>query len=255
MASARAQELEKINRVKSEFLANVTHELRSPVNAIIGLAELLRMAANKGSIEQIKERLSFMISSATNLRTIITNILDLSKIEQVRWKWPGCVSTPRLIADIAETTRVLVGNKPVNVKVMSPVMPVMVTTDPIKLRQIVMNLASNAAKFTERGEITITLAIIGSGIEIPVKDTGPGISEEHREKLFVAFSQIEDAKTKTHEGTGLGLTISKNLAELIGGSISVKSIYGLESIYGEGTTFTVSFPILNVERGGLYATE
>ncbi len=256
MASARAQELEKINRVKSEFLANVTHELRSPVNAIIGLAELLRMAANKGSIEQIKERLSFMISSATNLRTVITNILDLSKIEAGKMEVARLrFDASALIADIAETTRVLVGNKPVNVKVMSPVMPVMVTTDPIKLRQIVMNLASNAAKFTERGEITITLAIIGSGIEISVKDTGPGISEEHREKLFVAFSQIEDAKTKTHEGTGLGLTISKNLAELIGGSISVKSIYGLESIYGEGTTFTVSFPILNVERGGLYATE
>ena len=81
MASARAKELEKINQVKSQFLANVTHELRSPVNAIIGLAELLRMSAEKGSIEQIKERLSFMISSATNLRAIITNILDLSKLE------------------------------------------------------------------------------------------------------------------------------------------------------------------------------
>ena len=189
------------------------------MNAIIGLAELLRMAANKGSIEQIKERLSFMISSATNLRTVITNILDLSKIEAGKMEVARLrFDASALIADIAETTRVLVGNKPVNVKVMSPVMPVMVTTDPIKLRQIVMNLASNAAKFTERGEITITLAIIGSGIEISVKDTGPGISEEHREKLFVAFSQIEDAKTKTHEGTGLGLTISKNLAELIGGS-------------------------------------
>jgi len=138
MASARSQELEKINRVKSEFLANVTHELRSPVNAIIGLAELLRMAADKGSIEQIKERLSFMISSATNLRTVITNILDLSKIEAGKME----VARQRfdvlaLIDDIAETTRVLVGSKPVMVKVVAPSMPVMITTDPIKLRQIV----------------------------------------------------------------------------------------------------------------------
>ena len=250
MASARAQELEKINRVKSEFLANVTHELRSPVNAIIGLAELLRMAADKGSIEQIKERLSFMISSATNLRTVITNILDLSKIEAGKMEVARQnFDASALVADIAETTRVLVGNKPVQVKVMAPSMPVMVTTDPIKLRQIVMNLASNAAKFTERGEITITLSLIGNKLEIAVVDTGPGIREEHKEKLFMAFSQIEDAKTKSHEGTGLGLTISKNLAELIDGSISV------ESTYGEGTTFIVSLPLQNPEQGELYATE
>ncbi len=245
MASARAQELEKMNRVKSEFLANVTHELRSPVNAIIGLAELLRMAADKGSIEQIKERLSFMISSATNLRTVITNILDLSKIEAGKMEVARRrFDASALVTDIAETTRVLVGSKPVKVIVMAPSMPVMATTDPIKLRQIVMNLASNAAKFTDRGEIVISLSFIGSKLEIAVSDTGPGIRSEHREKLFTAFSQIEDAKTKTHEGTGLGLTISKNLAELINGSISV------ESVYGEGTTFIVS-----IEQGGLYDAE
>ncbi len=250
MASARAQELEKINRVKSEFLANVTHELRSPVNAIIGLAELLRMAADKGSVEQIKERLSFMISSATNLRTVITNILDLSKIEAGKMEVVRqTFDATALVADIAETTRVLVGRKPVQVKVLAPSMRVMVTTDSIKLRQIIMNLASNAAKFTERGEITIALSLIGNKLEIAVSDTGPGIREEHMEKLFMAFSQIEDAKTKSHEGTGLGLTISKNLAELIEGSISV------ESVYGEGTTFIVSLPLQNKEQGELYAAE
>jgi len=251
IASARAQELEKISQVKSQFLANVTHELRSPVNAIIGLAELLRMAAEKNSIEQIKERLSFMISSATNLRAIITNILDLSKIEAGKMEVirQNC-NASALIAEIAETTRILVGKKPVSVEVSAPAMPIMIFTDPIKLRQIITNLASNASKFTESGKITLTLTIIGSSLEISVTDTGMGIKEEHLDKLFTAFGQIEDAKTKQHEGTGLGLTISRNFAELLGGSISVSSVFG------NGTTFTVSLPIQNMERqGGLYNAE
>ncbi len=251
MASARAQELEKINQVKSQFLANVTHELRSPVNAIIGLAELLRMSADKGSIEQIKERLSFMISSATNLRTVITNILDLSKIEAGKMEVAHQnVDAVSLLAEIAETTRILLGKKPVVVQVNAPAMAVMITTDPIKLRQVLMNLASNAAKFTESGTIELTLSIHGSSLAIAMSDTGIGIKEEDLHKLFTAFSQIEDAKTKKHEGTGLGLTISKNLTELIGGTISI------DSIYGKGTTFIVSLPLQNMERrGGLYNAE
>lgn len=251
MASARAQELEKISKVKSQFLANVTHELRSPVNAIIGLAELLRMAAEKNSIEQIKERLSFMISSATNLRAIITNILDLSKIEAGKME-VVCrdVNASALIAEVAETTRILVGKKPVSVEVSVPALPVMIFTDPVKLRQIVLNLASNAAKFTEAGSIAITLTIIGNKMEIAVTDTGMGIKKEHLDRLFTAFGQIEDAKTKQHEGTGLGLTISKNFVELIGGAIS------LSSVFGKGTTFTVTLPLQNKERqGGLYNAE
>jgi len=250
MASARAQELEKINHVKSQFLANVTHELRSPVNAIIGLAELLRRGAEKGSIEQIKERLSFMITSATNLRAIITNILDLSKIEAGKMEVTNRqFAVVPLMSEIADTTRILVGNKPVTVEVSAPALPIMITTDPIKLRQIVTNLASNAAKFTESGRIVITLAIAGSRLEIAVSDTGLGIKEEDLDKLFNAFSQIEDAKTKMHQGTGLGLAISKNLAGLIGGSISITSAFG------KGTTFTLSLPIQNIEQGGLYDTE
>lgn len=251
MASARAQELEKIGQVKSQFLANVTHELRSPVNAIIGLAELLRMAAEKNSIEQIKERLSFMITSATNLRTIITNILDLSKIEAGKMNvlyQPVDVSA--LLAEVAETTRILVRKKPVSVEVSAPAAPIVVTTDPVKLRQILTNLTSNAAKFTESGKITLSLGLIGNTLEFAIADTGIGIKEEHLHKLFTAFGQIEDAKTKQHEGTGLGLTISKNLAELIGGAIKITSAFG------KGTTFTLSLPQQNTERqGGIYNAE
>ena len=160
------------------------------------------------------------------------------------------VSAVSLISDIAEATRVLIGGKPVSVEVTTPFMDVMISTDNVKLRQILTNLVSNAVKFTEQGTIAITLSLIGSWMEIAVSDTGIGIKEEDLHKLFIAYGRIEDAKTKRYEGMGLGLTISRNLAALLGGTISVTSIYG------KGTTFIVSLPMQNMERlGGLYNVE
>ncbi len=244
LASERARELEKLNRAKSQFIAHVTHELRSPVNAIVGLAELLRTAADRGAMEQIRERLAFMIASATNLRTVITNILDLSKIEAGKMEVSiQETSVLEIVLEIAETTRILVGKKPVDVTVSAPPLPVMVETDPVKLRQIIMNLASNAAKFTEQGAITLSLALVESELTIRVSDSGIGIREENLGKLFASFSQVEDAQTKQHEGTGLGLAISRNLAELLGGRLSV------ESVFGTGTTFTLILPFSPREGG------
>lgn len=237
VATARAKELENINQVKSKFLANVTHELRSPVNAIIGLAELLRMASDMGSMEQVRERLSLMISTASNLRGIITNILDLSKIEAGKMEvTPQPVQVVALLAEIAETTRVLVRNKPIQVHFLVPDEPVIVTTDPMKLRQILTNLTSNAAKFTDEGCIEISLSTEESQVQISVHDTGMGINEENLQYVFSAFGQVEDATTKSHEGTGLGLTISRNLAKLIGGEISVTSEIR------KGSVFTLTLP-------------
>ncbi|OGW34784.1 MAG: hypothetical protein A2010_01235 [Nitrospirae bacterium GWD2_57_9] len=238
IATKRAQELEKINQVKSQFIAHVTHELRSPVNAIIGLAELLKIASEKGQIAQIKERLSLMISSATNLRAIITNILDLSKIEAGKMEVSiENLDLSALLSEVAEMTRILIGDKPVLVEVVAPTRPV-IRSDAVKLRQILVNLMSNAAKFTDRGNIRISCSFPGARMEISVTDSGIGIKPENLERLFTAFSQIEDAKTKQYQGTGLGLTISKNLAQALGGGISVTSTFGT------GTTFTVSLPIL-----------
>ncbi|MBJ6727134.1 sensor histidine kinase [Geomesophilobacter sediminis] len=237
VATARSQELERVNQVKSQFLATVTHELRSPVNAIIGLVHLLKMAADQGSMEQIQERLGFLLTTATNLRTVITNILDLSKIEAGKMEVAQQeVDLGALLNEIAETTRVLVRDKDVAVVVTAPGEDVVAVTDPIKLRQIVTNLASNAAKFTEQGRVELRLIPEAAGRTIEVADTGIGIKEEDLRLLFTAFSQVEDAATKSHEGTGLGLAISKNLAQLIGGSISVSSVYGT------GTTFRLTLP-------------
>ncbi len=250
IATKRAQELEKINQVKSQFIAHVTHELRSPVNAIIGLAELLRMASEKGQIAQIRERLSLMISSATNLRAIITNILDLSKIEAGKMEvTPERFDLTALLLEVAETTRILIGDKPVVVEVVAPTRPVIIRSDAVKLRQILVNLLSNAAKFTEQGHIRLSLTFLGDRMELSVSDTGIGIKPENLERLFTAFSQIEDTKTRQYEGTGLGLTISKSLAKALGGWITVASTFG------SGTTFTVSLPMEWIEKGGLYDYE
>ncbi|MBI3377827.1 MAG: sensor histidine kinase [Nitrospirae bacterium] len=243
IAGAKVKEIEKIERIKSQFIANVTHELRSPVNAIIGLAELMKISSEKGYVDQLKDRLSLLMSSATNLRAIITNILDLSKIKAGKMEVikERC-DIPAILRESAETTRILLANKPVDVDVITHVDPLYIVSDPLKIRQILTNLLSNASKFTEKGRIALTLQMEADGIKITVSDTGIGIKEEDMDKLFSAFSQLEDAKTKRHEGTGLGLTITKNLLNMLGGGISVASVYG------KGTTFEVYLPLNNLEK-------
>jgi len=238
LANERARELEKLGEIKSQFIAHVTHELRSPVNAIIGMVELMKIACEKGHTEQLRDRLSLMMTSAANLRAIITNILDLSKIEAGRME---VITEPfdlvRLLHEVAETTRILLGNKPVEVKVVNEEGSKLVVTDPVKLRQILINLTSNAAKFTETGAISISLREADKGMAISVSDTGIGIRPDDLERLFTAFSQLENAHTKRHLGTGLGLTISRSLTELLGGTLSVSSSYG------RGSTFTLELPL------------
>jgi len=233
LADARARELEKIGEIKSQFLANVTHELRSPVNAIIELTELVRMAAEKGYVGQIRDRLGLLLSSATNLRSIITNILDLSKMEAGKMQvFDEEFDVVPLLDEVVETTRILAGNKPVEVLLAAETRRVVVT-DPVKLRQIVLNLTSNAAKFTDAGRIVVAQTYERGELVIAVADTGIGIRAEDRDRLFTAFTQLEDARSKRHDGTGLGLTITLELLNLLGGTV------GLESTPGRGTTFTV----------------
>ena len=245
MAHAKASELEKLSEVKSQFLANVTHELRSPVNAIISLAELMQMSCEKGYIGQLKDRLSLLISSAASLKAIINNFLDLSKIEAGKMDiYCEKFDAVSKLGEIMETTRVLLGNKPVDVSLSSRGQSLHLESDPIKFGQIILNLMSNAAKFTERGRITVLVESEDDFITISVNDTGAGIKKEDMEKLFTAFGQIEDAKTKRHEGTGLGLTVTKYLVGLLRGKI------WLESKWGEGTTFFVRLPKKFPVNGG-----
>jgi signal transduction histidine kinase len=237
LALTRAREMQKVSDIKSQFIAHVTHELRSPVNAIIGIAELMRLALEVGRTDQLAEKLSLLSSSAANLRAIITNILDLSKIEAGKME---VVAAPfdlaALLHEVAETTRVLLGGKPVVVEVAAALPRLEIVSDAVKVRQVLVNLTSNAAKFTDRGRVTLRLEEAPGGARLAVGDTGVGIREADLEKLFVAFSQLEEASTRRHEGTGLGLTITRQLLHLLGGRIEV------ESTYGRGTTFSVFLP-------------
>lgn len=236
LAHDRAREAEEVARIKSQFLANVTHELRSPVNAIIELAELMRMAAENGYVEQVRDRLALLMSSATNLRSVITNMLDLSKIEAGRMRvFLEDFDLVPLLQEVADTARVLLAGKPVEVRVASEAPAIPMRSDPVKLRQIVLNLVSNAVKFTDQGEIVIEQRSSPAGLAIAVSDTGIGIRTEDLQKLFVAFSQVEDAHTKHHAGTGLGLAITRELSQMLGGHVTV------ESTWARGSRFALHF--------------
>jgi signal transduction histidine kinase len=236
-ALARASDLEKIDQLRARFLAHATHELRSPVNAIVALAELVRMACERSSLEQVRAKLPMLLRAAATLRGTVNNILDLSKVEAGRVDVAiGPVDLAELSSEVATTARLLVGEKPVAVEVEVAAAPV-VWSDMQKVRQILVNLVSNAAKFTERGSIRVTAAPEkGGGAAVSVADTGRGIAEDDLQRLFVPFGQLEDASTKAHEGTGLGLVITRSLAELLGGRVEVASRRG------EGSTFTVHLP-------------
>ncbi len=238
LANAKANELEKMSKVKSQFLANVTHELRSPVNAIISLAELMQMSCEKGYIGQLKDRLALLIASSASLKAIINNVLDLSKIEAGKMDaiYEEFDAAAKL-DELVETTKVLLGNKHVDVRLVMAEQPLFIESDPVKFRQIILNLLSNAAKFTEKGSITVKAEKEGDSLMISVTDTGMGIKKEDMEKLFTAFGQVEDAKTKRHEGTGLGLTVTRHLVHLLKGDVR------LESEWGRGTVFFVRLPV------------
>ncbi len=237
IATARAQDLERVGEVKAQFIANVTHELRSPVNAILELGELMAISCRAGYVDQLQDRLRLLLSTAGNLRSIITNILDLSKIQAGKMMiLPEVFEIGEVLAEVGDTTRILLGEKPVSVYVEVAGGPVRVHTDPVKVRQMLTNLTSNAAKFTDRGAIRILASKEGEDLLLRVSDSGIGIARKDLDALFVAFSQVENVHTKRYEGTGLGLSITKQLAEMLGGGVSVASRPG------EGTEFTIRIP-------------
>lgn len=235
-ALARARDLEELEEVRARFLAHATHELRSPVNALAILAELVRMAADRGSLEAVREKVPQLLRSAATLRGTVNNILDLSKLEAGRAEVSVApVELAPLLEEVAALARLLVAEKPVEVRCEAGA-GLVLETDAHKLRQILVNLASNAAKFTDRGEVVLRAEGRGAAVALSVADSGCGIRAEDLPRLFVPFGQLEDAATKTHAGTGLGLVITRSLATLLGGRVVV------ESRRGAGSTFTVELP-------------
>ncbi len=162
----------------------------------------------------------------------------------------GIVDATALVAGIAETTRILAGDKPMSVELTAPDLPVMITTDPVMFRQIIMDLANNAIRFTERGKITIALKVIGCTLEVVVTDPGSGFRPQCLADFSTSMDRAGNAGSRIDAGIGLGLSVSRDLARLIGGSISVRSVYG------RGAMFTFTLPLRAAGRqGSLYAVE
>ncbi|HIV73368.1 MAG TPA: CHASE3 domain-containing protein, partial [Candidatus Aquabacterium excrementipullorum] len=235
----RATELERANQYKSEFLANMSHELRTPLNSALILSKLL--ADNKGgnlTPEQVK--FAQTISSAGNdLLTLINDILDLSKIEagQVEMVTES-VPLSRTIEALANTLRPIAEEKGLAFSTaIEPGSPERIETDAQRLGQILKNLLSNALKFTERGQVSLTVRPDDNGhVVFAVQDSGIGIAPQQHEIIFEAFRQADGSTHRKYGGTGLGLSISRDLARLLGGDITV------QSTPGQGSVFTLTLP-------------
>jgi signal transduction histidine kinase len=233
---------EKANMAKSEFLAHMSHEIRTLLNAIIGFSELL---CNSVQNEKYKSYIATINSAGNGLLTIINDILDLSKIEAGKieiQKRP--VNVVKILSEIENLFREQAKSKNIALRVETQQdFPEFVVFDDLRLRQILMNLLSNAIKFTEKGYIKISLKAIDTnnvdcsnlGIHISVEDTGMGIPKSEQEKIFEAFKQIQGQDAKKFGGTGLGLSITRKLTEKMEGKIFV------ESRVGEGSIFHVEF--------------
>jgi hypothetical protein len=225
---------EQANRMKSEFLANMSHELRTPLNGVIGFAELLSMELED---PEQRECATTIHDSARHLLAVVNDVLDLAKVEANRLTLaPQTMDIVPLLASVAALHKVNAEAKGVELREDLPAHPCVVDADPVRLRQIVENLLSNAVKFTVQGHILISLAASTDEIVIRIIDTGCGIAREEQELVFAPFYQAESFLNRGHGGTGLGLTLSRRLAHLMGGTI------GVESVLGEGSTFTLHLP-------------
>jgi signal transduction histidine kinase len=232
------REAQEATRTKTDLLTVISHDLRTPLNSIIGYAELLLMGVPEPLSQGTRERVERMRAGAQHLLHLINQLLTLSRLdagrEQVQAEDLDVCDLAREVAIVVEP---LALERSLGFVVEVPDRAVCLRTDPGKLRQVLMNLAANAIKFTERGEVRVRVEESPSGeAHIHVSDTGPGIAEEHLERIFEPFWQVDAAQRGNHGGTGLGLSVVARLVELLGGRIAV------ESRLGEGSTFTVTLP-------------
>ena len=232
--------IKRITNLKSDFLANMSHEIRTPMNAVIGMAEMaLREELPPAAREYIKQ----IVASGNTLLAIINDILDFSKIESGKMNINmGEYELYSIVKDVASVIMTRIGDKKIEFVVdVSPHIPKQLMGDSIRIRQIIMNLANNAVKFTKEGCVSLFIDCDRRSdteilLKVTVKDTGIGIKKEDIGKLFQSFQQVDSKRNRNIEGTGLGLAISKQLVTLMNGRIWV------ESDYGEGSSFSFEIP-------------
>lgn len=236
------ERLLELDRLKSEFLASMSHELRTPLNSIIGYAEVLLDGIDGELNDDMEEDVSAIHGSGKHLLNLINDILDLAKIEAGQMDLiQEQVDLRDVVNDIFTTSRVLVKDKPVELRMEIPDDLPPLSVDPLRLRQVLNNLISNATKFTDEGSVTVWAQLDPDDPDramIAVEDTGSGISENHLPLVFERFRQVDQSATRRHGGTGLGLAITRELVQMHGGDIDVTSRVG------EGSIFTFTMPVV-----------
>ena len=236
LGARRAAEM--ASRSKSEFLANMSHELRTPLNAIIGYSEMLREQAEDDGAKEFIPDLEKIRAAGRHLLSLINGVLDLSKIEAGRMElFVEAFDVKTMVDDVVTTAQPLVEKNGNRLIVEGAAGAGDARADVTKMRQVLLNLLSNAAKFTEKGEVRLSVRRNGTEIFYEVRDSGIGMTPEQLAKLFEAFAQAEKSTSKRFGGTGLGLAISRQFCRLMGGDITVTSEPG------KGTAFTVRVPV------------
>ena len=243
LAQQAVREMRELDRVKTQFLANMSHELRTPLNSIIGFSRVILKGIDGPISDLQRQDLTAIYNSGQHLLGLINDMLDLAKIEAGKMDMAfEETDVAEIITSVMSTASGLVKDKPIRLTHRLPQVLPHVRADPIRVRQVLLNLLSNAAKFTEQGEISVEAVAQrdAAGIDevvVRVSDTGPGISEADQAKLFQAFSQVDDSPTRRTGGSGLGLSISQQLIQLQGGRI------GVQSELGKGSVFFFSLPV------------
>jgi len=228
---------EQANNAKSQFLASMSHELRTPLNAIIGYSEMLQEdATDRGDVTSVPD-LQKIHSAGKHLLALINDVLDLSKIEAGKMElFLESFEVAPLVDQVATTVRPLVEKNANRLTVQCAADLGAMHSDATRLRQVLLNLLSNASKFTDHGQITLDVARDGGDVVFQVRDTGIGMTPEQLSRLFEAFTQAEASTAAKYGGTGLGLAISRRFCQLMGGDVAV------ESAAGKGSVFTVRLP-------------
>ena len=250
LSQQAVMEMREIDRLKSQFLANMSHELRTPLNSIIGFSRVIIKGIDGPVTELQHEDLTAIYNSGQHLLALINDILDLAKIEAGKMELAfDEVNISDVVSSVLSTMSGLVKDRPIEMKrIIEPNLP-SVRADAIRIRQVLMNLISNASKFTDEGDIVVEVGLTPgptgrNEVIVSVTDTGPGISKPDQEKLFQAFSQVDDSPTRKTGGTGLGLSICQQLVTMHGGKIWVNSEIGM------GSTFSFTIPLFRKENEG-----
>ena len=236
--AATGRELLEMSRLKTQFLRNMSHELRTPLNSIIGYTQLI-MNATYGDLNDTQaDRLEKVIRNGNNLLGLINDVLDLNSIETggIQLEWHE-IATTTILDHVLDNLEIQASRKKLTLVRAFDGVPT-IQSDETRLYQIITNIVANAIKFTDEGSVTVRASQVDDQhIQIEVEDTGVGIPRDQWDTVFEEFGQVDDSLTKRHEGTGLGMAITKRLVDLHGGHI------GLDSVVSQGTTFFVKLPI------------